>query len=187
VPRLEGDTPVQVDPFNREVEAQVNREKDALRQGVIDMGLGEGGTLWISHTVTYASERVLSVWLDFGFYVVGQAHPSGWTYAVNYDPAAGRLLALADLFLPGSDYLGVLSRYCLADLDRQGVLAWGDGALPAPENYEHKWVVTDAGLLINFDEYTVAPYAAGPQSVVVPYQELRGVAAPDGPLAAFMP
>ena len=43
------------------------------------------------------------------------------------------------------------------------------------------------GLLISFDTYTVAPGAAGPQSVVVPYQELRAVAAPDGPLAAFMP
>ena len=187
LPRLEGETLGQVDPFNREVDGQANIVADDLRNGVVELGFGEGGGASIRHTVFLASERMLSVRLDFDFYIMGQAHPAAWTYAINYDPATGRLLTLGDLFLPGSDYLGVISRYCLADLERQGVLAWADGALPTSENYNNKWNVTDAGLLINFDNYTVAPYAAGPQSVVVPYRELRGVAAPGGPLGAFMP
>jgi hypothetical protein len=37
-------------------------------------------------------------------------------------------------------------------------------------------------LLITFDEYQVAPYAAGPQKVAIPYSELRALINPQGPL-----
>ena len=46
--------------------------------------------------------------------------------------------------------------------------------------------ITAQGLLISFDAYTIAPYAAGPQSVLIPYQVLRNVADPEGPLAQFL-
>jgi len=42
------------------------------------------------------------------------------------------------------------------------------------------------GLLITFDTYQVAPGAAGPQKIVVPYSELTAVIDPQGPLAAVM-
>ena len=43
------------------------------------------------------------------------------------------------------------------------------------------------GLLITFDEYQVAPYAAGPQIITVPYFELQILINQKGPLAAFTP
>jgi hypothetical protein len=41
-------------------------------------------------------------------------------------------------------------------------------------------------LLITFDEYQVAAYAAGPQTVVVPYSELKGLIDPQGALGNFI-
>jgi hypothetical protein len=41
--------------------------------------------------------------------------------------------------------------------------------------------------MITFDEYQVAPYAAGAQTVVIPYRELQTVIAPAGPLAGITP
>jgi hypothetical protein len=52
------------------------------------------------------------------------------------------------------------------------------------ENYRN-WNITPDGLMITFDEYQVAPYAAGPQTVTVPYSELRGLINPEGVLKQF--
>jgi hypothetical protein len=37
-------------------------------------------------------------------------------------------------------------------------------------------------MLVFFDPYQVAPYAAGPQAVTIPYAALADVADPAGPL-----
>lgn len=39
------------------------------------------------------------------------------------------------------------------------------------------------GLLITFNEYSIAPYPAGIQSVLIPYSELKSIAKPGGALA----
>ena len=59
-----------------------------------------------------------------------------------------------------------------------------EGAGPTAKNYE-SWTITPRGLGINFDSYQVAPYAAGPQFVMVPYSTLKDLIKPDGPIAAI--
>ncbi|MFS8085155.1 MAG: RsiV family protein, partial [Acidobacteriota bacterium] len=51
-------------------------------------------------------------------------------------------------------------------------------------NYK-AWVITKKGLWIVFDPYQVASYAAGPQTVLVPYSVLKDIIKPDGPVAAL--
>jgi len=41
-------------------------------------------------------------------------------------------------------------------------------------------------VLISFDPYQVGPYAAGPQEIVVPYNELAALIDPAGPAGAFL-
>ena len=139
----------------------------------------------MTHTVTFATDELISVLFYVDGYVMGAAHPFHYSHSLNYATGSVQMVELDDLFLPGSDYLGALSRYSLDDLERQGVLEWEEGALPQPENFQ-RWNLTDQGLLISFDAYTIAPYAAGPQSVLIPYEVLRNVADPDGPLAQFL-
>lgn len=181
-PRLLGPDETVTAPFNRAVEGFVTFALDDFRQGALEVTTEPGSSIWITHTATLATENLVSVLFYVDGYVMGAAHPFHYSYSVNYDVDQARVLGLRDLFLPDTDYLEILSRYCLDDLTEQGVLAWEEGALPAPENYQ-QWNIAQEGLLISFDEYTVAPYAAGPQSVVVPYAVLEGILAPDGPLA----
>ncbi|MBI2342909.1 MAG: DUF3298 domain-containing protein [Deltaproteobacteria bacterium] len=47
-----------------------------------------------------------------------------------------------------------------------------------------RWSVTPEGLRSTFDLYQVAPYAVGPQEMVIPYAVLAPHVRPDGPLAA---
>jgi len=176
------------EPFNRAVDGFVMYALDDFRQGAAEVAVASPGepdsSIWITHTVTLATEDLVSVLFYVDGYVTGAAHPFHYSYALNYDLNGAQVLGLADLFRPGTDYLGVLSRYALDDLKRQGVLQWENGALPAPENYQ-RWSISPEGLLISFDEYTVAPGVAGPQSVLVPYAALSDILAPEGPLASL--
>ena len=49
-----------------------------------------------------------------------------------------------------------------------------DGAGALAKNFK-SWNVTRKGILINFDPYQVAAYAAGPQEVLIPYGKLKSV------------
>src|SRR5262249_5963211 len=110
---------------------------------------------------------------------------------LNYDVKNSKKLALADLFNPRSDYLNVISQYCIKELkdrqkkDKDSMLddeMMKSGAAAKKENYE-AWAITKKGLWITFDPYQVAPYAAGPQYVLVPYSALKDIVKPDGPIA----
>jgi len=113
------------------------------------------------------------------------------TTVVNYDVKNGKKLALGDLFNPKSNYLSVISTYCIKDLrdqakrDKESMLdedMMKSGASPRADNYQ-ACSITKKGLWITFDPYQVAAYAAGPQYVLVPYSALKDIIKPDGPLA----
>jgi hypothetical protein len=151
-----------------------------------------GSDLGIGYTIHLAQDDLVSLQFDIGSYYQGAAHPNSYTETLNYDLKNGKQLKLADLFKPGSKYLQALSTYCNADLKKQ----WKeknaelvedmlkDGTAPTAKNYE-SWTITKRGIGINFDSYQVAPYAAGPQFVMVPYSALKEIIKPDGPVGLF--
>jgi uncharacterized protein DUF3298 len=59
------------------------------------------------------------------------------------------------------------------------------GASAEAKNYQ-SWTITRKGLGINFDSYQVAPYAAGPQYVLVPFSALKEIIKPQGPIGQFL-
>jgi hypothetical protein len=189
-PILEWGGDPRVQAFNRAVETMVREEIQTFKDGVLklpdDPALSEyASSLQISYTTQNYDRGILSVLLRISFYSAGAAHPGSYFRAVNYDLREGKELALADLFQPGADYLSLLSSACLEDLQNRHVLGWEEGALPKEENFRN-WNVTPGGLLITFDEYQVAPYALGPQSVIIPYETLSELLRPDGPLSGFL-
>lgn len=151
-----------------------------------------GSELGIGYTINLAQDDLVSVQFDVGSYYQGAAHPNSYTETLNYDLKNGKQLKLADLFKPGSKYLQTLSTLCVADLKKQWKEKnaevtedmFKDGSAPTAKNYE-SWTITKRGIGVNFDPYQVAPYAAGPQFVMVPYSALKELIKSDGPLAGF--
>jgi hypothetical protein len=150
-----------------------------------------GSDLGVGYTILLARDDLVSVQFDIGSYYQGAAHPNSHTETLNYDLRNGKQLRLADLFKPGAKYLQTLSTYCITDLKKQFKEKNAElledelkeGAAPTAKNYE-SWTITKQGLGINFDSYQIAPYAAGPQFVMVPYSALKDLIKPDGPIAA---
>jgi hypothetical protein len=193
---VEIEYPAIVDPsapgqaFNQQVGVLVEGMADEFRERMAqtdgDPALrSNASSLQIDYEVGLASARLISVRLEVDEYVVGAAHPRHETVSFTFDLQAGRRLALSDLFTEGSDHLGVISNYCVEALSERPDLGDPDwirrGAAPTADNYR-TWVVTPEGIEVTFQTYQVAPYVEGPQTVVVPYREIRRVVGPQSPI-----
>jgi hypothetical protein len=191
-PVLTGATDPAVDKFNKAVdqiiEATAGQFKKDTLSATQDPNLPPeiadlGSYIDVSYEVPTASSRLISIKFNVGWYGAGAAHPNSYSVTLNYDLKAGKVLKLADLFKPGAKYLEALSKYSVKTLKAAERLDFPEGADPKEENYR-SWNITKNGLQINFDDYQVTPHAAGPQTVVVPYTELKDIIRPDGPLGA---
>jgi hypothetical protein len=177
--------------FNNEMtlltQEEVAKFKDNVAQTQSIQG-GAGSSYIQQYKLLSPPGNLLSLKFSIMIYIEGSAHPGTHTRTVTYDLEAGSDVSLAQLFVSGSDYLTPIANYCIAQLKTRniGFEAFASGADPIPANYG-SWNITPQGLMITFDEYQVAAYAAGVQEVVVPYTELQSVIDPHGPLAGFLP
>jgi hypothetical protein len=198
-PQLNGGNNPNFEKFNQAARALVTKKVAGFKK---DMAAEEGedprpeGSMGSNLTVGYdlllARDDLISVKFDIGSYYQGAAHPNSYSDAINYDLKNGKQLKLADLFKPGSKFLQAIANYCIADLKKQLRekslnLPEEDiqkGAAPTTKNYQ-SWTISRRGLGINFDAYQVAPYAAGPHFVLVPYSTLKDLINPEGPVGQF--
>jgi hypothetical protein len=189
IPVMQGDDP-RVERFNAEVMALVMREINQFKTGLAGLPatpISAGSFFESGYTVVSPPGDVIS--LGFGFYTYsdGAAHPYSYTLTYTYDLQRGQQISLEQLFLPGANYLDPIAAYCKDELAQRDIgfdTLFVTGADPTPENYRN-WNITPDGLLISFDPYQVAAYAAGPQEVVIPYTELSDLIDPNGPLGQF--
>jgi hypothetical protein len=139
------------------------------------------------YTVGLATGDLVSISLFINTYFEGAAHGLDRTVVLNYDLSSGRVLKLADLFKPKSNYLKLISDYSIKAIKEElGADADNDwiqrGAEATEENYKN-WNITRKGLEIYFERYQVAPYVTPPPDIVIPYGDLKNVIDPAGPLA----
>ncbi len=139
-----------------------------------------------TYQVTNGTHGLLSILFRVADYWSGAAHPNQYFRVMNFNLIAGKEIMLADLFLPGSNFIQSIADYCIADLKKQDRLMFEAGAQPEAVNYQN-WNITPEGLQISFDPYQVGPYALGPSTVAVPYTSLKQIINPAGPLAPYYP
>jgi len=191
-PQIDGDS--RFDTFNQQARGMISKDIAAFKSAEGNPGEEETdladealtSTLDIGYNIRFATDDLISVEFSESQYERGAAHGSNITVVLNYDVKNKKKLALADLFQPKSNYLNVISAYCIKDLQDQSKkndMLMADqikeGAGPRADNYD-AWTITRKGLWITFDPYEVAAYAAGPQHVLVPYSALKSIIKPDG-------
>lgn len=197
-PQITGSNP-NFEKFNQAVRGPVLKAIAQFKKDVVAEP-GEGpqpensmhSDLTINYVIRLAQDDLASVLFTVSEYYQGAAHPNSYSEVVNYDLKNNKVLKLADLFKAGSKYLPVLSTYCVADLKKQSKAKNGTlddnsintGAAPTAKNY-HSWTIWRTGLRIDFDPYQVGPYAAGAQSVVVPYSAIKDLINPESPVGQF--
>jgi len=190
-PKLSGSEDARVQEFNKQVAMLIQSEIEYFRKNILtqmpDNSSSASSSFNTQYTLVFQGGALWSLKFDFAGYAAGAAYPYHYSSALNYDLEQGRKLALSELFPKDSNYLDAISRYCIAELSRRDIGFYGgfqQGAEPKPDNYRN-WNITASGLLITFDEYQVAPFAVGAQSVTIPYRELNTLINSKSPLAMF--
>ncbi|MEI7988578.1 MAG: RsiV family protein [Chloroflexota bacterium] len=186
-PFLEGDSAAAAQ-FNAAVDqliaAQVESFKQSVQEGPNPSNLQSTSSIEISYEEILILDEIISLRINIYTYLAEAAHPNQSTSSINEDLNQRKVLPLADLFYPNAAYLPLISAYCTHQVQESQVLENPDGAAATEENYRN-WNITADGLLITFDPYQVASYAAGPQTVMVPYYILKDLIRNDGPIARF--
>lgn len=180
--------------FNQAVEnlvqEQVNSFTGLVEENLADQEslseLGGCNSLYLEYLPTNTEHGLVSIKFTISTYNIGAAHPFSYSSTLNYNLETERILQLEELFLPESDYLGVLSEQSILIISEDGYMDWPEGAAPEPDNYRN-WNITPEGILISFDPYQVAAYAAGPQQALVPYAVLESMIDREGPLDVLLP
>jgi hypothetical protein len=189
VPALTGSNDPRVLQFNQQMEVLVQQEVDSFKQSLTDAPnppIAMGSSFDLKYFLISPWGDILSLKFVIDSYYDGAAHPGQYSRTFTFDLATGYQVNLDQLFQPGTNYLQELSDYCKNDLTGRDIAfdASNTGADPLPDNYRN-WNISADGLVITFDAYQVAAYAAGPQIVTIPYAVLTGIIDPQGPLANF--
>ena len=150
-------------------------------------GAGEAplSTLTFNYELTYADKYIFSFHQVFDQYIAMSVHPFSFSYSLNYDAQQGEFIQLADLFLPGIDFIEQLETYIdpvLLERDFGYTAGTAGEVMAEREN----WNLLSEGLRINFDVYEVAPYAAGPQYILIPWDDLSTIADPNSSAGDFI-
>jgi len=120
---------------------------------------------------------VLSIKFRLVRYRSGAAHATGLTVTRSYLKKPVYRLELANLFLPRSEFLELLSRISrkrLLEVDTRDESWVNRGTQPEPKCFR-AFNLTPTGILLTFDEYQVDCFGAGPQVVDISYGEFRPI------------
>ncbi|HKO97186.1 MAG TPA: DUF3298 domain-containing protein [Pyrinomonadaceae bacterium] len=203
-PQLSGSASPNFEKFNQLVRSMVTSKVNDFKKEMVpepgeetttDGTSTTGSDFNIGYSIALAKDDLISLSFGVGSYYAGAAHPNSYSESFNFDLKSGKAIKLGDLFNSGSKYVQVISAYAIQDLKKQAKAQGDDsmldddwvqrGAGPDPKNYE-SWTIGKTGLGITFDAYQVAPYAAGPQEVKVPYSALKDIIRVDGPIGQFV-
>jgi hypothetical protein len=144
--------------------------------------------LRVSYETLLQSQGLVSFHVRVERYYAMAAHPGHVSRSLNYDAVTGAFISLADLFRPDADYLSRILPIIENELAARD-FGYVPGTAQTVMEERENWNLMPEGLRIHFDEYEVAPYAAGPQSVLVPWENLKDLIDSEGPAARldFLP
>ena len=139
--------------------------------------------LWINFETHLLNSDYISFRLVISEYYLGAAHPNNYSFSLNYNLKNSSEIKLNDIFnVNQKEYLSRISDLALIDLANQsenlemsldpGMLESGTDA--KLENFDN-FNLTEDGIAFNFDQYQLAPYAAGEFHVIMPYQKLNDI------------
>jgi hypothetical protein len=184
--------------LNSIIKAEINNvaddfKKDMEEWDMTDVSRDFSSEFDCSFEIYYNMDNIFSFSFEIFTYYAGAAHPYSYSKCMNLDIENVKIIDLNSMFKDTVSGLNKLSEYCYNDLKKQSDSSdfgfdedWvKEGTKPTSE-YFANILVEKNGLLVKFNGYQVASYAAGPKEVKIPYSELKKVLNPKGPLSVFL-
>lgn len=148
---------------------------------------------WDGYGVVHATDRLLSLTYEVGWYGAGAAHPNSHFETYNFAyPERLYPLALEELFLEPETAMKRISAICILELSREfwrrtgekpdeGQIRWfKKGAGEETKNFS-AFTIGEDHLTFLFAPYHVSSYAMGRWSADISFYDLLDLLKPDGP------
>lgn len=107
------------------------------------------------------------------------AHGMTYIKSLTFDSKTGKQYHLADLFKPGSNYVGRLSRLIREQIAKRDIFLLDDFKQIRPNQ---DFYIADKALVIYFQLYEIIPYAFGFPMFPISVYDLMEVINEEGPL-----
>jgi hypothetical protein len=184
---------------DKEAAAAIDRAMDAVVKAKIDEFVGEakkasregpmGLAPWkleMRCKPTLFTAELVSVRCLHSDYR-GGAHPADYATATNHRLGSGSATAFSfdRMFRAGQDHRKAISDLCVAALLHQKA-QWVIDGMNDVTKFLHTVNVTSTGLFLTFDPYETGPYAEGMHEVSIPWERIRPLVDPDGPIGALV-
>lgn len=190
-PILSGKGPL-VEYVNKELKMEAEDRFDCFVKEEIfsEEAWDEGFTLSYELLPAYQAPNLISI---YGYDFQGRGGVHGCTYYEGktfwQKGDSFVKLVLDDLFIKGSEHRQFLLRYCENYFKASGYGYYSSLSEFPPKlssNDLDIFVLTNKGLMIVFRAYTVGGWADGPDTVLIPYMDLKQFIDPNGPLQAML-
>lgn len=135
---------------------------------------------WSSDTKAvpvFFNEKILSYSISTSSFT-GGAHPNSYLQYYNFELSSGRILKPSDIFKEGFE--SKLNEIIEKKFREKNKLAAGEsltegGLFENKINFNDNFAVIKDGILFYYNNYEIAPYAAGPTEIMMTYAELGDI------------
>lgn len=123
--------------------------------------------------------------LTISNYAIALQHANGLTItkSLTFDIETGKNYQLKDLFKPGSDYVGVLSRIVKKQIEEREVPIINDFSKISPNQ---DYYIADKSLVIYFQPIEITPHYFGSPMFPISVYEIEDIIDESGPLGKMM-
>lgn len=184
-----------------ECRVEIEREYSALSSSGEDLFTNLKRTIDIVYNIKINEFHLLTVGLDEYAYT-GGAHPNQDMLYLNIDRGGDRLLTLQDIINP--EHLKVFLQYEKAQLlanhrdnlypeitEEYDALIENQSSLTAEQQVElygqvDNFYLTPTSIVTYYNTYEIAPYAAGPIYVEIPFADVKDYISMNGPLVPLV-
>ncbi|MBU3942800.1 RsiV family protein [Patescibacteria group bacterium] len=163
---------------NQEIDNLIQLEINNFKESILDPIEGLSSGIYITYITSLNSPHFLSIIFDISLYNSGAAHPISITKVFNYDLNEEKRIEAKNILT--NNYLEVLSKICIEKLikkiepDEFMLETINNGAGPLEENYQNI-AFNENGLVVIFEQYQVAAYALGKQSIEISNSEISDI------------
>ncbi len=122
-----------------------------------------------SYDITFSKNHILSFVLFLNSISTNEGPEYEELYSFNIDLLNGNQLTLKDLFIPGVDYINMISNYINNKISQTPTLFYQDTIIDIPDS--QAFYITDKGIVLYFTEAEIAPADTGIQKFLISFEE----------------
>ena len=128
--------------------------------------------------ILHSSNQLFAIAMD-SYRFMGGAHPNSYRSIYNLDLRSGALLQIEDIVLDEKAFrIAAEQQFRIAQGLDDGISFQEAGFFMEEFKASTQFALTENGLLLYYNTYEIAPYAAGPTEILIPYEQLAGILNP---------